>query len=93
MAERRSDCRFKLELPAIIHGESSDGSRFTEKTTLENLSSTGAYFFLENQLLEPAELQLHIDPKRSGLTASVRIVRCQSRGNKKEVGVCIVASA
>lgn len=74
---RRREWRFDLPLPAIIEGNLPQGTKFEEKTTVENISSTGVYFCLDSGVVIGSKLNLVIDiPK-------------ELSGRKKELKLCI----
>lgn len=59
--DRRREWRFDLPLPAIVEGKGGDGKKFQEKTILENISSTGAYFCLDSDVIVGSKLNLIIE--------------------------------
>jgi hypothetical protein len=59
--DRRREWRFDLPLPVIVEGKGGDGKKFQEKTILENISSTGAYFCLDSDITVGAKLNLVIE--------------------------------
>ncbi len=58
---RRREWRFDLPLPAEIKGQLPQGKQFKEKTVLENISSTGAYFTLDSSLVVGSRVNLAIE--------------------------------
>lgn len=58
---RRREWRFELPLPAEIEGQLPQGKQFKEKTVLENISSTGAYFTLDSSLVVGSKVNLAIE--------------------------------
>ncbi|NQT78855.1 MAG: PilZ domain-containing protein [Candidatus Aminicenantes bacterium] len=58
---RRREWRFVLPLPAKIRGILSKGKKFVEHTTVQNISSTGAYFCLDSGVVIGSKLNLVID--------------------------------
>ncbi len=58
---RRREWRFELPLPAEIEGHLPQGKQFREKTVLENISSTGAYFTLDSSLVVGSKVNLAIE--------------------------------
>lgn len=58
---RRREWRFDLPLPAEIKGQLPQGKQFREKTVLENISSTGAYFTLDSSLVVGSKVNLAIE--------------------------------
>jgi c-di-GMP-binding flagellar brake protein YcgR len=59
--DRRREWRFDLPLPAIVEGRGGEGKQFQEKTILENISSTGAYFCLDSGVTVGSKLNLVIE--------------------------------
>ncbi len=59
--DRRREWRFDLPLPAIVEGKLGEGKKFQEKTILENISSTGAYFGLDSGVTVGSKLNLVIE--------------------------------
>ena len=90
---RRNEWRFELPLPAEVEGKIPRGKKFKEKTTVQNISSGGAYFCLDSGITVGSKLNLVIDLpskltegkkvklKLGGLT--VRLNKLQ-RGEKKQ---------
>jgi hypothetical protein len=90
--DRRNEWRFELPLPAVVEGKS-----FEEKTMLENISSTGAYFCLDSGVTVGSKLNLVIEvpselsPEKKvklqlgGLT--VRLERPTKKGKKQGVAI------
>jgi len=60
-ANRRREWRLDLPLSTIIEGRLPHGAKFSETTTLENISSTGAYFCLDSGVVVGSRLNLMID--------------------------------
>lgn len=58
---RRKEWRLELPLPVIVEGNLPQGKKFKEKTTLENISSTGAYFGLDSGITIDSSLNLLIE--------------------------------
>lgn len=93
LPNRRNEWRFELPLPAQVEGELPRGNKFKEKTTVQNISSGGAYFCLDSGITVGSKLNLVIDLpskltegkkvklKLGGLT--VRLNKPQ-RGDKKQ---------
>ncbi len=74
---RRREWRLDLPLPAKIEGSLPGGRKFTEKTKIENISSSGVYFCLDSGVVIGSKLNLVIDmPKELG-------------GIKKKYKLCI----
>ncbi len=59
--DRRREWRFELPLPAIVEGKLGEGQKFKEKTMLENISSTGAYFCLDSGVTVGSKLNLVLE--------------------------------
>jgi len=59
--DRRREWRFDLPLPVIVEGKVSGGKKYQEKTLLENISSTGAYFCLDADVTVGSRLNLVIE--------------------------------
>lgn len=62
---RRREHRFNLPLPAVVQGRSPDGTPFFEKSSLHNISSTGAFFFLDSAIVIGSKIQVLIDLPRT----------------------------
>lgn len=60
-ANRRREWRLDLPLSTIIEGRLPHGVKFSETTTLENISSSGAYFCLDSGVIVGSRLNLMID--------------------------------
>ncbi len=60
-ANRRREWRLDLPLSTMIEGRLPHGEKFTETTTLQNISATGAYFCLDSGLVVGSRLNLMID--------------------------------
>lgn len=60
-ANRRREWRLELPLTTIIEGRLPDGKKFSEATTLQNISSTGAYFCLDSGVIVGSRLNLMIE--------------------------------
>ncbi|HRD02352.1 MAG TPA: PilZ domain-containing protein [Candidatus Saccharicenans sp.] len=94
---RRREWRFELPLPAEIEGHMPEGKKFAEKTILENISSTGAYFSLDSNLVVGSKVNLTIElpPEfTEGRTIklcldgeTVRLEKKQKVGRKQGVAV------
>jgi len=57
---RRKEWRFPLPLAAIVSGELPLGGKFREEVKIRNISSTGAFFDLEANIIVGARLRLTI---------------------------------
>ena len=60
-ANRRREWRSDLPLSTMIEGRLPHGEKFTETTTLQNISSTGAYFCLDSGVVVGSKLNLMIE--------------------------------
>ncbi len=94
---RRIEYRLDLPLSAIIEGMLADGQRFSEKTMIENISSTGTYFELKALITVGAKLLLKIElpsslleGKKLKLSLPGRVVRLEKTGtNGNKQGVAL----
>lgn len=97
VVNRRREWRFELPLPAEIEGQLPEGQKFQEKTVLENISSTGAYFSLDSRLVVGSKVNLSIDlppqiseGKKVKLCLDGVIVRLEKKGEKsRKQGVAV----
>lgn len=95
--DRRREWRFDLPLSIIVEGKAGEGKKFQEKTLLENISSTGAYFCLDSGVTVGSKLNLVIEipdelsPEKKvklqlgGLT--VRLEKPDKKGKKQGVAL------
>jgi c-di-GMP-binding flagellar brake protein YcgR len=60
-ANRRREWRLDLPLSTMIEGRLPHGEKFSETTTLQNISATGAYFCLDSGVVVGSRLNLMID--------------------------------
>ena len=58
---RRREWRFDFPLETLIEGNLADGIKFKEQTSLENISSGGAYFTLDSGVVVGSKLNLYIE--------------------------------
>ena len=96
-ANRRREWRLELPLKTMIEGRRLDGGKFTESTTLQNISATGAYFCLDSGVIVGSRLNLMIDlPERltggkkvklnlGGIT--VRLEQPDQKGKRQGVAI------
>lgn len=96
-ANRRREWRLDLPLPTVIEGSLPQGKKFTETTTIKNISATGAYFSLDSGLVVGSKLNLIIDlPKEltegkdiklnvGGIT--VRLEEPDAKGKRQGVAI------
>jgi len=97
LLNRRKEWRLDLPLTAMVQGKLPDGKSFNEKTTIENISSGGAFLGLDADITVDTELTLLIDipskltdGKKTKLSLSgstVRIERSKSKKKKNNIAV------
>jgi Tfp pilus assembly protein PilZ len=58
---RRKEWRFELPLTAVVRGQTPQGKKFEETAKLNNISSTGAYFKLDSNVIIGSRITLVID--------------------------------
>lgn len=61
VSNRRREWRFELPLEATVEGKLPQGQPFQEKTTIENISSGGAYFGLDAKVVIGSKLNISIN--------------------------------
>ncbi|MEK6680395.1 MAG: PilZ domain-containing protein [Nitrospirota bacterium] len=88
--EKRRIARLNLKLPARIDGVDENGKKFTENTTITNISSYGAYINMKNQVSKDTGVSLIIAPEDSCLNMKARVVRIENGRNKTGVGVAFI---
>ncbi len=94
---RRIEFRLELPLSAIIEGILASGQSFSEKTMIENISSTGAYFELKALITVGAKLLLKVElpsslskGKKLKLSLPGHVVRLEKTGtNENNQGVAL----
>lgn len=94
---RRFELRLVLPLSVIIEGTQANGQNFSEKTFIENISSTGAYFRLQALVTVGTKLLLKIElpsslseGKKMNLRLPGQIVRLEKTGtNGNKQGVAL----
>jgi len=96
-SDRRSEWRLKLPLAVEIEGKLPKGKKFTEQTTIENISSSGAYFCLDAAITVGSKLNLIIeippeltDGKKIKLRlggSAVRLKKSTSSQKKQDVAL------
>lgn len=59
--DRRREWRFRLPLQAVVQGHLPRGEKFQEESTIENISSTGAYFCLDSGVAVGSKLNVMIE--------------------------------
>lgn len=88
--EKRRITRLKLSLPVKVDGVDSSGRKFTENTTITNISSYGAYINIKNHINKDEGVSLIIDPDDSCLSMRARVVRIAKEKSKTGVGVAFI---
>ena len=88
--EKRRIARLNLRLPARIDGVDENGKKFTEETTITNISSYGAYINIKNHVSKDTGVSLIIDPEDSCLNMRARVVRIEKKRNKTGLGVTFI---
>lgn len=96
-SNRRREFRLELPLAAIIEGTLLNGQNFSEKTMIENISSTGAYFGLDALVTVGTKLLLKVElpsslseGKKLKLSLKGQVVRLEtSKSNNKKQGVAL----
>lgn len=94
---RRFELRLVLPLSVIIEGTQANGKNFSEKTFIENISSTGAYFRLQALVTVGTKLLLKIElpsslseGKKMNLRLPGQIIRLEKTGtNGNKQGVAL----
>ncbi len=94
---RRFELRLALPLSVIIEGTQANGQNFSEKTFIENISSTGAYFSLRALVTVGTKLLLKIElpsslseGQKMNLRLPGQIVRLEKTGtNGNKQGVAL----
>lgn len=94
---RRFELRLALPLSVIIEGTQANGKNFSEKTFIENISSTGAYFKLQALVTVGTKLLLKIElpsslseGKKINLRLPGKIIRLEKTGtNGNKQGVAL----
>jgi hypothetical protein len=79
-----------LKWKATINGNDSDGVRFDEEGVIENLSSTGAFFYLNRRVEIGAKLDLAIllpFQKENWMRYTAEVVRVENVPYKIGVGI------
>jgi hypothetical protein len=85
--EMRRVSRLKLRLPVKVDGVDIMGKRFKEETTIEDISSSGAYLYMENRVKTDTRLHMVLDPECSCLDMRGKVVRFAKDGRGTGVGV------
>lgn len=90
MRERRGSVRRNLKWRAQINGNNANGIRFGEEGVIENLSSTGAFFYLNNRVEIGTRLDLSIllpFQQENWMNYSAEVVRVEEMPQKIGVGI------
>jgi hypothetical protein len=94
---RRKEWRLELPLPVIVQGSLPGGKKFKEKSTLENISSDGAFFGLDRKMTIDTSLSLFIElpsklteGKKLKMNVKGKIIRVEKLYDKgKKQGVAL----
>lgn len=97
VSNRRREWRFDLPLEAVVEGHLPQGKPFEETTTIENISSGGAYFGLNSGVVIGSKLNLKInlpekltEGRKMQLVVSGTAVRLEKSEKKdKKQGVAV----
>ncbi|MBD3415441.1 MAG: PilZ domain-containing protein [Candidatus Aminicenantes bacterium] len=91
LLNRRREWRLDMPLKAEIKGKLPNGENFSETTTIDNISSGGAYFGLNARITIDTKLNLTIDipskltdGKKTKLSLSGSTVRMEKTDSKKK---------
>jgi len=91
LLNRRKEWRLDLPLTTTVKGKLPSGKSFTEKTTIENISSGGAYFSLNAGITVDTPLTLLVeipskltDGKKTKLSLAGSTVRIEKAKTKKK---------
>ncbi|MFW6124260.1 MAG: PilZ domain-containing protein [Acidobacteriota bacterium] len=97
LLNRRKEWRLDLPLTTTVKGKLPNGNSFSEKTTIENISSGGAYLGLDAGITVETKLTLFIEipsklteGKKTKLSLSgstVRIEKAESKKKKNNIAV------
>jgi hypothetical protein len=88
--ERRTSVRRSLKWQATIKGKDSNGISFGEEGFIENLSSTGAFLYLNRDVAIGSRIDLTIRlpfQKENWMKYSALVVRLESISQKTGVGI------
>ncbi|MBN1271243.1 MAG: PilZ domain-containing protein [Candidatus Aminicenantes bacterium] len=71
---RRKELRFDLPLSATIEGKLPTGEDFKEETVIQNISSGGAYFALDANIIIGSKLNVFVEiPDQSGKNKKTKL--------------------
>ncbi len=90
MLERRRARRFTVGWEVSVKGMGDDGLSFDEAGVLENLSSTGAFFYLTRPLRIGAKLEVSIKVpfrRENWMRYSAEVVRIES--GRRRIGIAM----
>ena len=82
MRERRNSIRHGLKWETLVIGNDVSGANFDESGVIENLSSTGAFFYLSKRVPVGSQLDLAIKlpfKKENWMKYSARVVRIEEK--------------
>jgi len=88
--ERRYSIRHGLKWETIVHGNDSSGANFDEIGVIENLSSTGAFFYINHRVAIGSQLDLAIKlpfKKASWMNYTARVIRVEEQSGITGVAV------
>jgi c-di-GMP-binding flagellar brake protein YcgR len=88
--ERRTSVRRSLKWQATIKGNDSSGASFGEEGVIENLSSTGAFLYLNREVALGSRIDLTIRlpfQKENWMKYSALVVRIENISQKTGVGI------
>ena len=92
MSERRHSIRHGLRWQTVIHGNDVGGEHFDELGVIENISSTGAFFYINRRVQIGSQLDLAIKlpfKKESWMKYTARVIRVEEQPAKTGVAVTI----
>ena len=90
MKERRMSVRHSLKWQATIEGRDTGGVRFDEEGVIENLSTTGAFFYISRPVQVGTHLNLEIRlplKKENWMKYSAEVVRVEPANSRIGVGI------
>ena len=93
--ERRAARRFEVGWDLAVEGTDQGGKRFSEAGTLQNLSSSGAFFLLPKRVKLGTTLEVEIRvpmKEKSWMKYSARIVRVKKQDSDYGVAVCFATA-
>ena len=90
MEERRMSVRHNLKWQATIEGNDSRGVRFDEEGVIENLSATGAFFYISRPIHVGTHLNLEIRlplKRENWMKYTARVVWVEPAASRVGVGI------